>query len=259
MSFDFITQYDSPNYTVGRPYGIACIVIHWWGDPAEHPTFEGVISTLCSPSRGASANYVAEADRVACLVDPDNRSWASGDGINVNSMGNDRGISIECNPRQSDGDYQTIGELIANIRSVYGDLPLYRHRDFSATECPGTYDLARLDAIARGTAVSQPSAPAVPSAPSVDIDALANAVIRGDYGVGEERRARLGANYDAVQARVNEILGAGAAVPSAPSVDIDALANAVIRGDYGVGEERRARLGANYDAVQNRVNQILLG
>ena len=40
---------------------------------------------------------------------------------------------------------------------------------------------------------------------------------------------------------------------------VDALANAVIRGDYGVGEERRARLGANYDAVQNRVNQILLG
>ena len=258
MSFDFITRYDSHNYTVGRPYGIACIVIHWWGDPAEHPTFEGVISTLCSPSRGASANYVAEAGRVACLVDPDNRSWASGDGINVNSMGNDRGISIECNPRQSDGDYQTIGELIANIRSVYGDLPLYRHRDFSATECPGTYDLARLDAIARGTTVSQPSAPAAPSAPVVDIDALARAVIRGDYGVGDERRARLGANYDAVQNRVNEMLGASA-VSSAPSVDIDALARAVIRGDYGVGDERRARLGANYDAVQARVNQILLG
>ena len=258
MSFDFITQYDSPNFTVGRPYGIACIVIHWWGDPDEHPTFEGVLSTLCSPSRGASANYVAEAGRVACLVDPDNRSWASGDGINVNSMGNDRGISIECNPRQSDGDYQTIGELIANIRSVYGDLPLYRHRDFSATECPGTYDLARLDAIARGTTVSQPSAPAAPSAPVVDIDALARAVIRGDYGVGDERRSRLGANYDAVQNRVNEMLGASA-VSSAPSVDIDALARAVIRGDYGVGDERRSRLGANYDAVQARVNQILLG
>ena len=250
MSFDFITQYDSPFYTVGRPYGIACIVIHWWGDPAEHPTFEGVINTLLTENR--SANYVAEAGRVACLVDPDNRSWASGDGVNVNSMGNDRGISIECNPRQSDGDYQTIGELIANIRSVYGDLPLYRHRDFSVTECPGTYDLARLDAIARGTTVSRPSAPAV------DIDALARAVIRGDYGVGDERRARLGANYDAVQNRVNEILGASAA-PSAPAVDIDALARAVIRGDYGVGDERRARLGANYDAVQARVNQILLG
>ena len=87
---------------------------------------------------------------------------------------------------------------------------------------------------------------------------MARAVIRGDYGVGDERRAKLGANYDAVQARVNEMLGAPAA-PSAPAVDIDALARAVIRGDYGVGDERRVKLGANYDAVQARVNQILLG
>lgn len=35
---------------------------------------------------------------------------------------------------------------------------------------------------------------------------LAQAVIRGDYGNGEERRRRLGSFYDAVQARVNEIL-----------------------------------------------------
>lgn len=35
---------------------------------------------------------------------------------------------------------------------------------------------------------------------------LAQAVIRGDYGNGEERRLRLGSLYDAVQARVNEIL-----------------------------------------------------
>lgn len=71
MSFEYITKYNSPNYTPGRPYGIACIVIHWWDDPAKHPTFNGVISTLCSKSRGASANYVAEAGRVACIVDPD--------------------------------------------------------------------------------------------------------------------------------------------------------------------------------------------
>ena len=39
-----------------------------------------------------------------------------------------------------------------------------------------------------------------------DIEALARAVIRGEYGNGEERRRRLGSLYDAVQARVNEIL-----------------------------------------------------
>ena len=93
----------------------------------------------------------------------------------------------------------------------------------------------------------------------VDIEALAQAVIRGDYGNGDARRAALGANYDAVQARVNEILGAGGSSGgSSGGVDIDSLARAVIRGDYGNGEERRRRLGSLYDAVQARVNEILL-
>ena len=40
----------------------------------------------------------------------------------------------------------------------------------------------------------------------VDVDALARAVIRGEYGNGEARRDALGDAYDAVQARVNELL-----------------------------------------------------
>ena len=46
----------------------------------------------------------------------------------------------------------------------------------------------------------------------VDIDALAAAVIRGEYGDGEARRAALGDNYDAVQARVNELVPIAAPV-----------------------------------------------
>lgn len=160
MTYQDITQYNSPNYTSGRPYGIHYIVIHWWDDPSNHPMFEAVINTLCDPNRGASAHYIAEAGRVACIVDPDNRAWHAGDGVNVGSKGNDQGIGIECNPRQSDGDYETIAELIRNIRAVYGDLPLIRHRDCSATQCPGTYDLDRLDKLARGLTATAPSTPA---------------------------------------------------------------------------------------------------
>lgn len=101
------------------------------------------------------------------------------------------------------------------------------------------------------------SAPAAPAAP--DIEALAQAVIRGEYGNGDARRAALGANYDAVQARVNEILLGGGDSSGGGGADIEALAQAVIRGDYGNGEERKQRLGANYAAVQARVNEILLG
>ena len=92
-----------------------------------------------------------------------------------------------------------------------------------------------------------------------DIKTLAQAVIRGDYGNGDARRAALGANYDAVQVRVNEILGAGGSSSGGSGgANIDALAQAVIRGDYGNGEARRRRLGSLYDAVQARVNEILL-
>lgn len=51
-----------------------------------------------------------------------------------------------------------------------------------------------------------------------------------------------------MQAEVNRILsgGSGGSSSSGGGVDIDALARAVINGDYGNGEELRRRLGSNY-------------
>ncbi len=54
-----------------------------------------------------------------------------------------------------------------------------------------------------GTTAPQAPTPTLAPAPAPDLDALADAVIRGDYGNGDERRRRLGNLYDAVQARVN--------------------------------------------------------
>lgn len=87
---------------------------------------------------------------------------------------------------------------------------------------------------------------------STNIDELAKAVIRGDYGNGKERKQKLGNLYEHVQARVNEILGT-----SSNSANIDELAKAVIRGDYGNGEERKQKLGSLYNQVQARVNEML--
>lgn len=114
---------------------------------------------------------------------------------------------------------------------------------------------AEVNRMLLGGGSSKPAAFAAP-----DIEALAQAVIRGEYGNGDARRAALGSNYDAVQARVNEILGVGGSGGSSGEggADIDTLARAVIRGDYGNGKERKRRLGANYAAVQARVNEILL-
>ena len=41
------------------------------------------------------------------------------------------------------------------------------------------------------------------------------------------------------------------------TVDIEQLARDSIKGLYGIGEERKKRLGVNYEEVQKRINQIL--
>lgn len=90
-----------------------------------------------------------------------------------------------------------------------------------------------------------------------DVDDLARRVIAGEFGNGAARKAALGDRYAEVQARVNEMLGAGGSGGSSGGTDIDALARAVIRGDYGNGAERKRRLGSLYETVQARVNEIL--
>lgn len=100
------------------------------------------------------------------------------------------------------------------------------------------------------------------SKPTMPLADIANAVIRGDYGNGDARYKALDiAGYDAnaVQEEVNRILRVEASV-SKPGVSLDDIAHAVIRGDYGNGNERRVNLenaGYDYDVVQARVNQFL--
>lgn len=268
-TYEYITKYDAACYTPGRPYGITAITIHWWDDPAvRRPNFDTVINLFVSGARKTSAHYVAEAGRVACLVAPGDRAWACGDGINVGSGGNDKSISIECNWRQSDGDYDTIAQLVADLRKTYGDLPLKPHRTWTSTECPGTYDLARIDRLARQKAgqkvpTAAPAKPAVKPSGKLTVDQVAREVINGKWGNGADRMARLkAAGYDAaaVQAKVNEICGISGAAGPAPAAGIDAIARDVIAGAYGNDPQRSQTLRAmGYDpaAVQARVNQML--
>ena len=94
--------------------------------------------------------------------------------------------------------------------------------------------------------------------PKKSIDTLAREVIRGDWGNGKDRVNRLtkaGYSYDAVQKRVNELLGT-----KPQKKAIDTIAREVIRGDWGNGADRKNRLtkaGYDYNAVQKRVNELL--
>ena len=89
---------------------------------------------------------------------------------------------------------------------------------------------------------------------SKSIEELANEVIAGKYGNGEERKQKLGTLYNEVQAKVNSIYGQNV---SQETPNIEELAKAVIRGEYRNGQERKDRLGNLYSEVQKRVNEIL--
>ncbi|MBR2761020.1 MAG: hypothetical protein IKD66_07600 [Solobacterium sp.] len=109
-------------------------------------------------------------------------------------------------------------------------------------------------------AQQKPAAAAAPKAGLKANDVVAKEVIRGDWGNGAERKAKLeaaGYNYDAVQSEVNRQLSGK---PAAPAGNLDDVARRVIRGDFGNGAERKAKLeaaGYDYNAVQARVNQLL--
>lgn len=88
------------------------------------------------------------------------------------------------------------------------------------------------------------------------IDELAQEVIDGKWGDGEDRRKALekeGYDYDKVQDRVNEML-------AKPKKSITEIAKEVINGKWGVGQERKKKLeaeGYDYDTIQAKVNQLL--
>ena len=94
---------------------------------------------------------------------------------------------------------------------------------------------------------------------------IAYEVIRGEWGVGKDRKNRLtaaGYDYYLVQEIVNKILTGEDVSNETGKEDksIDDLAYEVIGGEWGVGEDRKNRLtaaGYNYEAIQNRVNELL--
>ena len=144
-AYEYITKYTSPNQNA-RNRKIAGITIHWWGNPTgQNPL--GIVNWLCDKRAGTSAHYVVSEGTVWCIVDPDRRAWHAG-----NSRANHDQIGIELDPNQSRraATEKTAAALIADLRAVYGNLPLSPHRRWTSTQCPGNWDLGRLDRLARG-------------------------------------------------------------------------------------------------------------
>lgn len=258
------------HYTPGRSgRNIDKIVIH---HNAGNLSIAGCYNVW--QTREVSAHYQVDANgRIGQLVWDSDTAWHAGNWeANLTSIGIEH-ADINTNPWTiSDKTLDNGAHLVAALCKHYGlgrpqwGVNVFPHSAFSSTQCPASLygsqkdaymakAQAWYDAMTGGKPAPAPSAPA-PAPQATDLNALADAVIRGDYGNGDERKRRLGDKYDAVMAIVNSRYGITSNTGSA-SVSIDVLARRAINGEFGNGEARKAALGANYDAVQARVNQLL--
>lgn len=273
----------SPNHSGHRTHAIDRITPHC---VVGQLSAESICGCFTSTSRQASCNYGIGTDgKIALCVEEKNRSWCSSSNSN-----DQRAVTIECasdmkEPYTMNGKvYASLVNLCTDICRRHGkkkllwfgskektlnytpksdEMVITVHRWFANKSCPGNWLYNRLGDLASKVTANLQGTPVKPSpAPSKSIDAIAREVIRGNWGNGVDRKARLesaGYSYSAVQERVNMILG-GNSKPVTPSKSIDTIAREVIRGDWGNGQDRKNRLtaaGYSYHEVQKRVNEIL--
>lgn len=236
------------------------IVHHWAG------VFGGD-TRLASPALDTpSANYIIYSDgRIVGQVPEEYRAWTSG-----SHREDAKSITVEVQNSATGEPWPIADKALEALQRLLGDLAVrygwnlwdaatvIGHRDVYATSCPGSFLYPRLGWLRDTTRDGK----------HIKIDQgdrlarLAEAVLRGEYGNGQERKEKLGADYHAVQAIVDQRIDQVAAPYVKPITKVEresdtALARKVLAGAYGNGDERKRRLGARYDAVQAEVNRIL--
>lgn len=133
------------NCTAGRPWGIQYVTIHHMAGDLDADACNRVWRNA-----GTSAHYSIDKNGyIVQHVDDTDRAWACGDGVGVNSGGNDRSISIE---HANDGSgpwtvhpaaLESGAHLTAALCKYYGlgrpewGANVMPHSHWSATACPG--------------------------------------------------------------------------------------------------------------------------
>lgn len=129
------------------------ITIHYWGTWVGQKHDSIVDYLVKERKNGTSAHYVLSPGKVTRIVPEEWTAWANG-----NRDANRKSITIELNPDPSKyaETIATAGALVRDIRSRWGDLPLYPHKHWTSTDCPGPFTdrLGDIDSVARGGTVS---------------------------------------------------------------------------------------------------------
>lgn len=277
----------------GRLESIDFVVIH---NDAGSMTPEQYVNWLRNRDKSLGiAHYYCNRNTIARVIDTFNIGYHTGDWwSNCRSIGYEVCESMKV----SDEEFlqnEDVTLMQATEDLIYYGLPINTstvrlHHEFVPTTCPHRsmelhgnstesvkeYFVNRMRYFATlGSTVDEmlgqvSEAPTVqettalaesPNVQDKSNETIAQEVIQGLWGNGQERYDSLtNAGYDAdyIQDLVNRILSGDDTDTN--DYDLDEIANQVIQGEWGNGQERYDNLtnaGYDYDAVQARVNELL--
>lgn len=281
----------SPNHNNGRvhsvynPTGkIDKITIHHM---AGNLSIETCGNVFAPSSRGASSTYGIGSDgRIGMYVEEKNRPWTS------SSPANDyRAVTIEVANDEYGGNWHVSDKAIEACINLCVDIckrngieklnytgdasgNLTKHCYFANTNCPGPYLGSKFEYIAQQVnAKLGQASDTKPATPSTGNETVYT-VVSGDTLSGIA--AKYGTTYQ-ILASYNGISNPNVihvgqkikipgtskpSTPSTPSKSVETVAKEVIDGKWGNGDDRKNRLtkaGYDYNAVQNKVNELLNG
>ena len=265
----------SPNHSGRRNHKIDTITIHHM---AGNLSVETCGSVFAPRSRGASSNYGIDSNgRVGMYVEECNRSWCSSSSANDN-----RAVTIEVANDQIGGNWHVSDRALAKVIDLCVDIckrngisrlnytgdtrgNLTKHCWFTSTNCPGPYLGSKFPYIvaevnkrlAGGYSSSNTSCSSLYRVRKSWADAKDQ---KGAFRNLDNAKKCANANpgYSVYDANGRSVYPE----KSSPSKSVDTLAREVIAGNWGNGQDRVNRFrvaGYDYNAVQNRVNEILSG
>ena len=255
---------DSSKYDIKCPHSMNAefIVVH---NTANDASANNEIEYMKSNNNKVSFHYAVDDTEIVQGIPENRNAWHAGDG---NRNGNRKGIAIEICYSKSGGERfdkaeENAAEFIASKlkEKGWGIDKVKKHQDFANKYCPHRtldYGWERfLNKVGNYLGEEQVNT----DTSSKDLNTIADEVIAGKWGNGEDRKNRLtqaGYNYSEVQSLVNQKLNGNTSTSNKKS--IDTIADEVIAGKWGNGNDRKTNLenaGYNYQEVQNKVNEKL--
>ena len=266
----------SPNHSGHRNQPITKIAIHHTAGAISAATIGQIFRPT---SRQASCNYgIGNDNKIVLCVDEANRSWCTS-----SSWCDNRAVTIEVANSANGGNWPVSDRTLATLIDLVTDIcrrngirnctytggkdgVLQKHEWYANTNCPGPYLGSKFSYIA--SEVNKRLAGNSSSSGGASTSSLYR--VRKSWSDAKSQKgafrdfdnakkcANANEGYKVFDASGNEVYPNKVTL----SKSVDTLAHEVLAGNWGNGSDRVNRLraaGYDYDAVQNRVNEILSG